>query len=223
MVEVSDGNRTDIVVGERYRLLRRLGQQASTELWEAFDARLERPVALRLLAQHSRRNRGAQDRLHRAARERLVDDAPGAARVLDGGDDPTYGPFVVAELTSGLEATQPLTLGYLPPAPPDTPPAYAPPGPAAELPALTRPRRAVAPPPQRGGFGVLALLALVLVVLAALVFLARAFAPSNSPVDTPAAAPTAGQSTRPLSGAPAGQPAATPTVVPTLAAPAPAT
>ncbi len=231
MVQGRGKNRTNSVVGQRYRLLHRIGEQASTELWEAFDARLERPVALRLLAEDAREDTVAQARLRRAAREPLISHAPGAPRVLDGGDDPTYGPFVVAELSRALEATQPLRV-VTPPSSAVAPPTMqtfvepssvrpelvqTPTRPSDELAVQPVPRRPLVAIPERRAFGLLALVAVVLVALAALVFLARTFAPANQSTGTLAAGPATAQPTWPLSGAPAGQPGPTMTTIPTLA------
>jgi hypothetical protein len=87
----ASGIQAQMTVGGRYRLLRRLGADELAETWEAFDSRLDRAVALRL----------------------RTGDAPatlpageGAPRLLDGGEDPTYGQFLVYELDPSLEATQ---------------------------------------------------------------------------------------------------------------------
>ncbi|HEV7665326.1 MAG TPA: hypothetical protein VGQ62_17475 [Chloroflexota bacterium] len=80
-----------MTVGERYRLLRRLSADGVGETWEAFDSRLDRSVALRLVT------------AGRAAALPTREDGP---RPLDGGTDPTYGSFLVYELAAALEATE---------------------------------------------------------------------------------------------------------------------
>ncbi len=220
-------------VGQRYQLRHRIGEDEYSETWEAFDARLDRQVTLRLLAPELRDDLAAQAYLRRAARA----PAPGAGfdapRMLDGGDDPTYGPFVVSELSRSLQPTQPITTL-------DPPRAVARPTRAEDVESAARPavpepaRRAEAwaaqPLPrrramavgERRGAGILALVVLGLVVVAAIVFVLRAFAPAAQSTAPVVAMPTPGQPARPLSGAPAEQPTARPTAVPTRAAPEPA-
>jgi hypothetical protein len=232
-----------IVVGQRYRLLQLIGEGEFVETWEAFDARLERVVALRLLLGDAREHPGARAHLRPAARGVEQREGP---RILDGGEDPAYGPFVVAEWDGSFAATQPLPrveppvsgLGRQPPARAATPAGSDPSGFAPERAALPRasapqvvarqpgPRRVLAPvrEPERRSSGLVALAALVVVILASLVFLVRACAPSQQVTSAPASLATPEPPTRPLSGAPAGQPAAKPTLAPTraVAAQAPA-
>ena len=205
MTPVPSSTDAQIVVGQRYRLLYQLGGDEFVETWAASDARLDRMVALRLLSGDAREDAGAQAHLRHAARGL---EQPRGARILDGGEDPAHGPFVVVEWDDSFAATQPL-------------PRLEPP-----VSGLGRqpPARAPVREPERGSSGLVALAALVLVILASLVFLARAWAPSEQATSAPASLATPEPPTRPLSGAPAGQPAAGPTLAATraVAAPAPA-
>jgi predicted lipid-binding transport protein (Tim44 family) len=114
--------RAEILVAQRYRFLNRIGTDPFTETWKAFDTRVGRPVALQLLAEHARDNSGAQAGLRAIAGPRTPptnqQDASGR-RILEGGEDPVYGPFVVTELGSG-ESTR--RLPTLDPAAVPTPP-----------------------------------------------------------------------------------------------------
>jgi predicted lipid-binding transport protein (Tim44 family) len=87
--------KAEILVGQRYRFLHRMGVDLYTETWKAFDTRLGRPVALQLLAEHARNETTAADDLRAKMRARPDATPP---RVIDSGEDPLYGPFVVSEL-----------------------------------------------------------------------------------------------------------------------------
>ncbi len=118
--------RAEILVGQRYRFLNRIGTDPFTETWKAFDTRLGRPVALQLLAEHARDNSGAQAGLRAIAGARTSStnqqDASGR-RILEGGEDPVYGPFVVTELGSGERTRRLPTLDPAVPTPPEGFPA----------------------------------------------------------------------------------------------------
>ena len=184
-------------IAERYDLLRRLGETDAIQTWEALDRRLDRPVLVRLAAEPV-----AHERIRELAHQLTLRGAPGAPRVLDGGEDPTYGPFVVAELNEPSQATQPLDVAALP---------------------VHEPANEADGGPSR--LGLLVLLGLLLAIGLAAAFVVRTFVlPPAEPVALPTAvaAVTPVPPLRPLSGAQAGQtPAPTPTLVPTLA-PAPA-
>jgi len=85
----------------RYRLRRRLGQGASAEVWEAWDGKLARPVAVKVLhAVLAVLDPGRVDRLEREARALARVRSPGVVQVLDHhlGDTPA---FLVTELVPG--------------------------------------------------------------------------------------------------------------------------
>jgi hypothetical protein len=177
-------------VAERYQLLRRIGEARSGEVWEAYDERLDRTVELRLA---SPADVAAQQQLRTLLRQRRLGEQPDAPRILDGGDDPEYGTFLVAELNERNGATRPI------------PPVLAPPQP-------TRRRG----DPQ---VGAKVLLPLILGIGILVVLVARAaLAPVGQPGPTSAEPATPAPPNRPLSGARANQPTTAPTPVPTLAA-----
>ena len=195
--------RAEILVGQRYRFLQRISTDPFTETWKAFDTRVGRPVALQLLAEHARNNTSAQAGLratvgaHSSSSNQL--DASGR-RILDGGEDPVFGPFVVSELGSG-EATRRLpTLDPGVPTPPD----------GFQL------------SPKRGLLIMAAVVGVILVLLVVFVVAARVLGPSDeSPRASPAptlAAPQAvqpsPQAAAPATGAPAAKPSSAPAAPP---------
>lgn len=97
----TSGTPSEVV--ERYHLLRRIAEDGDVVTWEGFDNRLERPVAIRVLADGARDDGDGLERLRRSA-----SSMPGAEHVLDGGSDPVFGPFLVTQLPRQLEQTQPL-------------------------------------------------------------------------------------------------------------------
>ena len=92
------------VIGGRYRLERRLGRGASSDTWEAFDERLDRPVAVRFFA-------GNEDRRSLMKRAGLAASLthPRAVRVFDTGFDAGHF-FTVCELLPGSLRTARLPL-----------------------------------------------------------------------------------------------------------------
>jgi hypothetical protein len=206
-------------LGQRYRLVRHVVDDGVTSTWEGFDPRLERPVLLRVLSPAVRQDEEARIRLRQAARAPRLSSSSGdeGPRILDGGEDPIFGPFLVAEVTESFEATH--LLPVIPPAVAEPPQAAAP-VPDEHARARARPARPREVPVRdtRRGFGIIALAGVIVAGVAALVFLVRTFVWTTE--SEPAAAPTAisSQPTRPLSGAREGQPRVEPTVAPTLAA-----
>jgi hypothetical protein len=101
-------------------MVRLISEDEFTATWEGIDTRLDRPVVLRVLSENARHDEAARTRLRRAAQAPVL--ATGASdayapRILDGGDDPTLGPFLVAELNESFEATRPLPVAAAQPAP----------------------------------------------------------------------------------------------------------
>jgi hypothetical protein len=178
-------------VGDRYELLRRVGDTRSSDVWEAYDQRLDRTVELRIA---SGEDRAAQQQLRASLRQPRLGDQPDAPRVLDGGEDARYGTFLVTELNDRNAATRPLQ-------------------PVVERPTYVPKRRG---DPQ---VGALVLVPLVVGILLLIVFVARAaFAPVNQPGVAQSLVATPAPPARPLSGARGDQPAPAPTAIPTLAA-----
>jgi hypothetical protein len=184
------------MLDNRYHLLRRLGENGLTESWEAEDTRLDRQVVVRLLGEGSRTDSQARQMLRDVAHQRTLDQRADSPRVLDGGEDPRFGPFVVAEMIDSFEVTRPLVSGG------SKPPVTVAPG--------------VQTPRSRAGLLALALLTLVIVVSSVLLMRLVA-SPASQPSASPAIAATE-QPSRPLSGAASGQPTAPATPLPTLAA-----
>lgn len=193
----STSPRIDATLNTRYHLRRRLGETRASESWEALDTRLDRSVLVRLLREDHRYDDAAQEGLRQIARQRTLDAHPAAPRVLDGGDDPVLGPFVVAEFNEQYAATRPLPL--IPP---------------------TRPAVVAEAGRSRNWLGPLVLAMLVLVVIASAFLIAHLLqTPATLPGPSPTAAPTE-QPSRPLSGAqPGRQPTTQQTPVQTLTAP----
>jgi predicted lipid-binding transport protein (Tim44 family) len=154
-------------------------------------------VALQLLSELARDNPSAQAGLRATAH------APGAnqqdatgRRILDGGEDPIYGPFMVSELGSGGATRRLPTLGL---ADPSLPPVGA------------------AMSPNRGLLVMVAVVGVILVLLVGFVIAARVLGPSDeSPRASLAPTPAPPQSVQ-TSPRPAISPAAAPAAQPTSA------
>ena len=140
---------------------------------------------------------------------------PAAPRLLDGGEDHTYGPYVVVEAGAALEATQRIPLvaaaGNVVHAPPSRRSVRDHPGRAA------RGSGSLVEAPGRRRNGFTALVGVLLLVDLAGLLLMRVLATSHEPTATTAAGRA--EPTRPLAGAAPGAPRAEPTAVATLSAP----
>jgi hypothetical protein len=201
-------------LGDRYRLVHRIDALGSLETWQAFDERLDRSVVLRLLAPRARGDSDAMRSLRSTRRAAGATPDPAAPRLLDGGEDDTYGPYLVLEANSAMEATQRIPLVTARASAVDVAPGR---GSVSDNP--TRPERSslsLSNPPGRRGYGLAALLGVLLLVGLAGVLLVRTLAPSQQATGT--SATQRAEPTRPLSGAAAGAPMAEPTLVPTLSA-----
>jgi len=99
-----DELRAGAVIGGRYRLEHRLGRGSSSDTWEAFDERLDRPVAIRFFGSH-------EDRRALMKRAGLAASLthPRAVRVFDTGFDESRF-FTVSELLGGSLQTARLPL-----------------------------------------------------------------------------------------------------------------
>jgi len=186
-------------LAQRYQLLRRVGDDGFATTWEGLDTRLDRAVVLRVLSAGARHNEDARARLRREAREPVLTgnaEDVYAPRILDAGEDATFGPFLVAELNESFESTQPIAV-------------------TAEPPVAT-----IAAPVAKGQpRGLIVLIAFILISAAVAVFLVRLLGSSSSDVAPAPEAATAVVVTRPLSGTPPGQPRAEATPGPKLAEP----
>jgi eukaryotic-like serine/threonine-protein kinase len=93
---------TDQLFADRYRLEGRLGVGGMSTVERAFDTRLERPVAVKLLAEHLAADSGFVARFRREALSaaRLVH--PNVVQVFDfGSDEQTGRQYIVMELVDG--------------------------------------------------------------------------------------------------------------------------
>jgi hypothetical protein len=187
--------RAEILVGQRYRVLNRIAVDPFTETWRAFDTRLGRPVALQLVSDHARESSGAQASLRATAQASTSStgqqDAYGR-RIIDAGEDPIYGPFVVSELGSA-DAKRSL--------------------PTLDAVGRTMPADGLHLSPRGGQLALIALVGVVLVLLAAFVVATRVL----GQVDQPRAGPAVSGTPQPPAGRLSGAPAPTlPPTPPTL-------
>jgi serine/threonine protein kinase len=108
---------TDALFADRYRLERRLGVGGMATVQLAFDTRLERYVAVKLLAEHLADDASFVSRFRREAlaAARLVH--PNVVQVFDFGlDDETHRNFIVMEFVDGQSCAEILReRGTLPP------------------------------------------------------------------------------------------------------------
>src|SRR5919206_2270552 len=98
---------TDQLFAGRYRLERRLGVGGMATVQLAFDTRLERHVAVKLLAEHLADDGNFVNRFRREAlaAARLVH--PNIVQVFDFGlDDATHRNFIVMEYVSGQSCAE---------------------------------------------------------------------------------------------------------------------
>jgi serine/threonine protein kinase len=95
------------VIHDRYRIEDRLGIGGMSTVYRAFDTRLEREVAIKLLAEHLAEDETFVSRFRREAlaAARLVH--PNIVQVFDFGlDEPTGQHFIVMELVNGVSCAQ---------------------------------------------------------------------------------------------------------------------
>jgi eukaryotic-like serine/threonine-protein kinase len=106
---------TDVVLGDRYRLVRRVASGGMGSVWEAEDSVLHRRVAVKVLADVLAADHRFVERFRREARAAAGLSHPNVAGVFDyGEDDGTQ--FMVMELIDGETLAQRLQrVGHLPP------------------------------------------------------------------------------------------------------------
>lgn len=201
-------------VGDRYLLVRRVAARASLETWEALDERLDRSVILRLLTPGARGDAEAMRRLRDERRPAAAMPDPLAPRLLDGGEDVTYGPYVVIEANAAMETTQRIPVLTTTGKPGDAAPRRT-----SVIDEPGHPARAtgslVNKPAQRR-YGLAALVGLVVLVGLASVFVVRTV--TSSPESMATGVTEGAEPTRPLSGAAADASRAESTPIPTLSA-----
>jgi eukaryotic-like serine/threonine-protein kinase len=89
------------LLAERYRLGERVGAGGMGTVYAAFDMRLDRAVAVKLLRADFARDPAARRRFEREARSAARVSHPNAVAVYDTGDDTHHDAFIVMELLSG--------------------------------------------------------------------------------------------------------------------------
>jgi tRNA A-37 threonylcarbamoyl transferase component Bud32 len=88
-------------VGERYRLVRRLGEGAAAEVFEAMDERLGRSVALKVIKPEQFQSEAMRQRFNQEARLLAQIHHSGVVAVHDGGDLEDGTLYLVMELLPG--------------------------------------------------------------------------------------------------------------------------
>jgi serine/threonine protein kinase len=106
---------TSSVAGGRYRLERPLGQGGMASVYLARDSELDRPVAVKILAENAAGDEGLRGRFVREARLAARLQHPNAVSVYDAGEDDGR-PFIVMEYVQGENLADLLARrGRLPP------------------------------------------------------------------------------------------------------------
>jgi eukaryotic-like serine/threonine-protein kinase len=91
---------TDGVAGGRYRLERPLGHGGMASVYLAHDSELDRPVAVKLLAENAAGDDGLRERFVREARLAARLSHPNVVSVFDAGEDEGR-PYIVMEHVAG--------------------------------------------------------------------------------------------------------------------------
>src|SRR5213592_3872879 len=91
---------TEVVLGERYRLIRRIAVGGMGSVWEAEDTVLHRRVAVKLLSDSLSADQRFADRFRREAQAAARLSHPNIAGVFDYGEDDGH-QFIVMELVEG--------------------------------------------------------------------------------------------------------------------------
>jgi serine/threonine-protein kinase len=97
----------DTVVGQRYRIVRLLGQGGMGSVYEATDAEGGRRVAVKVITAEMAKNATLMGRFSREAKAATTIDTPHIVKVFDEGTDAATGlPYLVMELLDGEDAQQ---------------------------------------------------------------------------------------------------------------------
>jgi eukaryotic-like serine/threonine-protein kinase len=108
-----------LVLGDRYRLLRPIGEGGMAVVWEAHDPVLARTVAVKVLAGWYARDPNSRDRIRREAQAAAAIAHPNIAQVYDYGETPQSAggilPYVVMELIPGETLLRRVRKGALTP------------------------------------------------------------------------------------------------------------
>src|SRR5439155_17531918 len=91
---------TDVELGQRYRLVKRIAVGGMGSVWEAEDTVLHRRVAVKLLSDALSADRRFADRFRREAQAAAPLSHPNIASVFDYGEDDGH-QFIVMELVDG--------------------------------------------------------------------------------------------------------------------------
>lgn len=103
---------SEVLLGQRYRLVRRIASGGMGTVWEAADTVLHRPVAVKILSDGFSADQEFVERFRREARAAAGLSHPDVARVFDyGEDDGTQ--FIVMELLDGETLATRLSRGPL--------------------------------------------------------------------------------------------------------------
>jgi serine/threonine protein kinase len=92
----------ELEVGGRYRVLERVGLGGTAAVYRAWDERLKREVAVKLIAEWLRHDPVAIDRFHREAQVSARLTHPNIVAILDAGVEPQD--FIVMEFVHGRDA-----------------------------------------------------------------------------------------------------------------------
>ena len=98
----------DVILGGRYRLVRRIASGGMGSVWEAEDTILHRRVAVKILSEALSEDQRFVERFRREARATAGLSHPNVAGVFDYGEDGDR-PFIVMELIDGETLADRLT------------------------------------------------------------------------------------------------------------------
>jgi serine/threonine protein kinase len=99
--EHDDPRASPTPLGERYRLIERVGVGGMGTVWEAEDELLQRRVAVKILSDGLAGNEQALGRFEREAKATARLTGPHIAAVYDFGRDRADRPYIVMELVEG--------------------------------------------------------------------------------------------------------------------------
>jgi serine/threonine protein kinase len=105
---------TSVVVGGRYRLDGVLGEGGMARVFDAFDLRLERPVAVKVLRPEADALPDLQRRFQQEARFAAQIHHPHVVAILDFGEDKGHS-YLVMERLSGMTLRNEMASGPIPP------------------------------------------------------------------------------------------------------------
>src|SRR5438552_924975 len=92
---------TEQIIGGRYALEARLGEGGMGQVWRARHVELGKLFALKLISPAIALDAEARVRFNREARLASELSHPGIVSVVDFGEDPAFGAFMVMELVAG--------------------------------------------------------------------------------------------------------------------------